>query len=119
MSKGSFKCEIPVECWVDKGRLVYVDVDGNTVRFPSKLTGDLSQYICGKGDKATELMLHLFVSWYYDPGTYYDPPEGDEERLVQTITCDGEELDRDLAEELVELFEDIIEEYGIDCECYE
>ena len=119
MSRGSFQCEIPVECWIEKGRLVYVDVDGNTVRFPSNLIGDLSQYICGKGDKATELMLHVVVSWYYDPGTYYDPPEGDEERLVQAITCGGEELNKDLAEELVELFEYIIEDYEPDGECYE
>lgn len=125
--RGSFTYEIPVEVWFDDNwHVVYTNEDNLVVRLPIRLAGIVARHLSSiKGTSSKELTIHLSVDWYYDPGCIHMvngdpgyPPEGDEERLVQTLTIDGDEIDRDVATEIVELFEYIIEEYEFPKECY-
>jgi hypothetical protein len=114
----SFVYQIPVECWLDdNSNAVYVDADGNTVRFPVVLANMVDPYLVDK--ETHEIIISLRVDWWYTPGSYLDPPEGGEERNVIDITIESCRFGVATSSRLEELFEYIIEEYEFPQECYD
>jgi len=123
MPSGKFTIEIPIETWIDKGKghiPVYVDGLNDVRSLPYvKLDCDLFSMICqmttGKGKpKSVEFMVEVEVWWGEDPGDYWNPPCGDEERVVTAIRLGDHKFEGEDFKKLDFLFNQNVENYVID-----
>lgn len=96
-----------------RGEIV-IDEDGNDLAFP----GLLDLIPSGDPDDTAELVIGFRSKGYYDPGYIgtpddNQPPEGDDERTLESCTLAGRAVPPTLADQLFDFYADAIDEVKI------
>ena len=87
------------------------------------LAEELAPYLLDKTEAT--LTIHFLSSGYYDSGCTSGPPEncyppeGEDERILDWIEADGQELPQDLAARLFEKFQDKVDALEMELPEYE